>query len=493
MRVKLLPAGTLLELERGAWLHGALAPHGVEFPCGGAGICQGCRVRVVEGALEITAEMRSAFTSEELAAGWRLACRARVEGPLALEVAQWSAPTLAAGAAAGFEPGEGVGVAIDLGTTTLAAQSVDLATGRVLGTETALNPQAAHGADVMSRVGFALQGGAGRLAELIRAELGRMIAALPGGRDARRITLAGNTVMHHLFCGLDVKPLSHAPFETPNEDEQVFRAEVLGWRFAPAAEVRFLPCLGGFVGSDILAGIMATGMDRAAALSALIDLGTNGEIAVGGARGILCASTAAGPAFEAANIRMGMRAAEGAISHVTVLNDALHCVVIGEGAPRGVCGSGLVAAAAAGLELGEILPSGRLANGARELPLAAPVSLTQGDIRQLQLAKAAIAAGLRILQEKCGVSDGDLSALHLAGAFGNYVDLASARRIGLLETGATRIHPVGNASLHGAKLALLAPHSSARRIQRIRKIARHISLAADAGFMDAYTARMAFN
>ena len=152
----------------------------IEFPCGGAGNCRGCRVRVIEGALAITAEMEQVFTPAELAAGWRLACRARVEGPLTLEVAQWGTPVLGDDASFAFEPADGTGIAIDVGTTTLAVQLLDLANGGVLAVENGADPQTAHGADVMSRITFALDGGAATLTESIRKTLGEMISALPG-------------------------------------------------------------------------------------------------------------------------------------------------------------------------------------------------------------------------------------------------------------------------------------------------------------------------
>ena len=185
----------------------------------------------------------------------------------------------------------------------------------------------------------------------------------------------------------------------------------------------------------------------------MLDLGTNGEIVLGDRTRILCTSTAAGPAFEGARISMGMRAATGAISEVHVEGGELHCHVIGGGAPRGICGSGLVDAAAAGLQLGWLAPSGRLAQG-DSVTLAEPVSLTQKDIRELQLAKGAIAAGLRILLEQWGATESDLAQVYLAGAFGNYMNLSSAERIGLLHVPEERVVPAGNTALRGAKLAL---------------------------------------
>jgi uncharacterized 2Fe-2S/4Fe-4S cluster protein (DUF4445 family) len=187
-----------------------------------------------------------------------------------------------------------------------------------------------------------------------------MVAELAGARaeKIKEIVLVGNTVMHHLFAGLDIEPLSHAPFVPEDPGEQCFRPEQLCWTLPSSCRIRFLPCLGGFAGSDILAGIVAVDLASSDRLSALIDLGTNGEIVLGNRNRILCASTAAGPAFEAASIRMGIRAAGGAISHVFLRDAALECHVIGNAPPRGICGSGLVDAVAAGLDLGAILLSG---------------------------------------------------------------------------------------------------------------------------------------
>jgi len=484
--VDLAPLGARLEVERGASLESALAPYGVEFPCGGAGVCRGCRVRVIEGRIAITPEMQEVFSAAELAAGWRLACCSRVEGPLKLEIAQWETPILSDDSQFAFEPAEGLGIAIDLGTTTLVAQRLDLATGEVLAVETALNPQTEWGADVMSRVQYALAGGAAELTAAIRRTLAHMV------KPARLVLLAGNTVMHHLFCGIDVEPLAHAPFQPADHGKRVFTPAELGWDLPTDTSIRFLPCLGSFVGSDILAGILATGIAESAEIAALVDLGTNGEIAMGNCERILCASTAAGPAFEAGRIRKGMRAASGAISHVAARNGSLECRVIGDAPPRGICGSGLVDAAAAGLDLGRILPNGRFANGAREMALVPPVAITQADVRELQLAKGAIAAGLRILADRWGARVEDIRKIHLAGAFGNYVNIESARRIGLLEAEPSCIFPAGNTSLRGVKMALLAPSRRDAWIGGIHVRAEHVPLAADLKFQETFVDCLAF-
>jgi uncharacterized 2Fe-2S/4Fe-4S cluster protein (DUF4445 family) len=484
--IDLVPLGTRLEVEGGTSLDAALFPYGVEFPCGGDGTCGGCRVRVLDGEIAVTPEMRLALTPGQLSDGWRLACCGQVQGPLRLEVGQWTTPVLSDDTRFPFEAAEGCGIVVDVGTTTLVAQLVDLGSGEVVAVETVLNPQARHGADVMSRVQFATEGGAAKLTRLIRAEIGRMIAAFPRRGEAKIAMLAGNTAMHHLLSGIDVAPLAHAPFRPVDEGERRFPARELGWPMHEDAEAVFLPCLGGFVGSDILAGVIATGMADREELTALIDLGTNGEIVVGNRERLLCASTAAGPAFEGGRIRMGMRAALGAVAHVAVREGALECRVLGGGAARGICGSGLVDAAAAGLRMGLILPNGRLAGGAREFALTDGVALTQADIRELQLAKGAIAAGLRVLSERWGACGGDLKRVWLAGAFGNYVNVDSARRIGLLEVPASCVEAAGNTSLRGLKLGLLSATKREAWIAGARSKIEHVALGSKTGFEEMF-------
>ena len=451
---------------------------GVEFPCGGESACGGCRIRVIEGDVPITEMMRVALTEEELAQGWRLACCANAAGAVTVEVDQWSVHVLTDEAAVPIEPREGFGAAIDLGTTTLVAQLVDLETGEVLAVETALNAQARFGADVMSRIQYELKQ-PGEPRAVIRRQLGEMLRRLAGGRALEEILIAGNTAMHHLFCGLSVEPLAAVPFLSPSLGEARFEAAELGW---PGPAV-FLACLGGFVGSDLLAGIVATRIDRHRHPHGLFDIGTNGEIVVGSREGIRCASTAAGPAFEGGRIGMGMRAGDGAIDSVHVNDGGFVCHVLGGAAPRGICGSGLVDAAAAALELSLVMPNGRLAQGAKTLPLSGSVALAQSDIRELQLAKGAMAAGLKML-------GGEVRHLSLAGAFGNYIRQASARAIGLLPDDVV-VEPVGNAALRGSRMLLLAPQRRGARLKGILALCSHVELAAEAEFQDIYAESMA--
>lgn len=483
--IRLLPLGASFAAERGSPLRLALAAHGVDLPCGGVRACGGCGVRALQGIPTVTAWDREVFSPAELADGWRLACRMTAETELLLDVGDMAAPILVDEAPVEGARRRGLGVAVDVGSTTIAAQLIDCGSGAILGVRAGLNPQMAQGADVMSRVRFALE--RPDLTQSIRRCVGDMVADLAAGRDLAEVVLVGNTVMHHLFCGLDVAPLSHVPFASPNLGEQRFRPADLEWRLAAATRIRFLACLGGFVGSDILAGLTAVDLGRDRSLRALIDLGTNGEIALGNCEGVLVASTAAGAAFEAGCIHDGMRATSGAIAHVAVDGKGrLDCSVIGGGPPQGVCGSGLVDAVASGLALGRILPSGKIADGSRRFALAGRIALRQADIRELQLAKGAIAAGLRILLKHWGASLSDLRTLSLAGAFGNYLTVDSARRIGLLECAPEIVVAAGNAALRGAKQILAGKSPPAA------SVIRHVALAADPEFEDVFVASMGF-
>lgn len=497
-RIILQPSGKVIEVGKGTPLQDVLFAHGVEFPCGGKGRCKGCRVRVLDGDIPITPEMQRLLGDEELRSGWRLSCQAAVTDNLTLELAQWEVSILSDNRRFAFEPREGLGIAVDLGTTTLVAQLLDMQTANVLAVSSSLNAQARYGADIMSRVEYAVAGGGQKvLTQTVRSQIGDMIKELLNNSGCnpskvRRVILVGNTVMHHLFCGIDLEPLAHHPFTPADADLKKMSPEKLDWPILnDKTEVWFLPCLGGFVGSDILAGIMATGMSESDDLSLLVDLGTNGEIVLGNRQRMLCASTAAGPAFEGARISCGMRAATGAISAVTIRDGRLVCSVIGRGSPKGICGSGLVDAVAAGLEIGAIKPSGRLAQGMR-FPLEGDIALGQCDIRELQLAKGATAAGMRLLLKHWGATYDDVQRVFLAGAFGNYINRSSARRIGLLNFPMERILPSGNTALLGAKLALFNLDDSNADCRHLRSKIQHVSLNEDAEFQEVYGEEMLF-
>lgn len=490
-RVRLLPQDDIFAAPAGAALGDLLFAHGVEQPCGGRGRCRGCRVQVVAGALAPGDDDRASFSAVELAQGWRLGCRARVDADLTVALGRWSSPVLADDTPLVLEPRDGLGIAIDLGSTTLVAQLVDRSNGQVLGVRTALNPQARRGADIMTRIDHAMHGGAAELTALVRAELGRLVAELLAAHPGtpRLVTVAGNSVMHHLFAGHDLAPLAAPPYEPAQSGAATLDGGDLGWAGCAGCPVVALPCLGGFVGGDILAGLLATGMGQDPRPSALIDLGTNGEIAVSDGSRIVCASTAAGPAFEGAAISCGMRAATGAVSTVRVDGDGLAVTVLGGGAARGVCGSGLIDACAAARRLGWLAGTGRIKREDRLIPLAPGVALTQADVRQVQLAKGAVAAGFDLLLRRLGLRAQDLGRVWLAGAFGNAIDRASAHAVGLLPLPPERVTPAGNTALLGARLAL--SHDD-HAYAALRARCTHVALKQDEAFEDAYLEGMAF-
>lgn len=498
IHIELQPLGKTLQVHPETPLRHVLFTYGVEFPCGGKAHCRGCRIKVLHGEVPITPEQRLKLSDKELADGWRLACCVSVTSDLTIDLAQWEAPILSDDSSFAFTPAPGLGIAIDLGTTTIVAQLIDRRTGRVLNVRSALNTQAKHGSDIMTRIQFALlEENRKSLENMIREQIGLLIQKLFHNSSAsieelKSVVLVGNTVMHHLFSGVSVEPLARKPFESQNKGLQNFHSSALGWNIPGNVPIQFLPCLGGFVGSDILAGVMGTRMLESHTLQCLIDLGTNGEIALGNQERILCASTAAGPAFEGARISMGMRAATGAISEVHLEQNKLVCGVLGGGIPRGLCGSGLVDAVAAGLEMGAIQPRGRLTNKEEPFLLENPVKLVQADIRELQLTKGAIAAGVRILLDQWGARPEQVEKVYLAGAFGNYINRESARRIGLIPFSSNQIQSAGNTALLGAKMALFNVDVQKDHTTSMRQRIHHVNLNDDPRFENFYIEEMQF-
>ena len=459
-RVCIEPQSRWVEVNERETLRDALFREGVEFPCGGKGSCGGCRVRLLEGQVEPVEVEREYFSKEEIEEGWRFACRIQTRQDLRIHLEQWDAPILESHGDAELVSTDGFGVAIDLGTTTIVAQLLDLSTGRVLGVAKSLNPQAIHGSDLMHRIDYARNdAGFNELMQSVRQRIGMLIKQLIEANSIdtgvfARIVVVGNTAMHHLFCGLQVSSLVKAPFESDFTGLQKLTVDQLQWRDMGKPDVWSLPFIGGFVGGDILAGIVATKMHQKDQITLLVDIGTNGEIVLGNRERILCASTAAGPAFEGGGVKNGMYAATGAIDAVEIIQGQLSCHVIGGKSAKGICGSGLVDAVAACLNLGLIEPSGRIASKQKEIALTRRVTITQHDIRQLQLAKGAIAAGIQVLLDEYGIDNTAISLVSLAGAFGNYINVESAIRIGLLPLDASVIKPVGNTALQGAKMVL---------------------------------------
>ena len=488
--ITLLPLNQSFEVAKDSQLHDILFSYGVEFPCGGHARCRGCRIRIKEGHLPITDSQKNILDDKELNEGWRLACEGRVQDDLIIELDQWKSDVLSDDSDFQFSPMHGFGVAIDLGTTTLAAQLVNRETGEVLAVETAINPQAKYGGDIMTRIDAA-----SRLVKqnemqlLIRSKINDMIIDLFHSSNEnisrlKRIIIVGNAVMHNIFCGIDVEPMGYHPFEPVSNDLELYTPSELRWDLNEDVTIEFLPGVGSFIGSDILIGVWAKKIIESDGIKVLVDLGTNGEIMVGNKDKFLAASTAAGPAFEGAGISMGMRAATGAISTVMTRNGEIIPKVLGSEKARGICGSGLVDAISAYLDDGSIKADGRFLNG-ESIMVMDPVVITQKDIRELQLAKGAIATGIRLLLKEFNAEEKDVSEVYLSGAFGNYISKRSARRIGLLNFPQKKITTAGNTALLGAKMALFNK-SKINNFYEIREKTTHLDLSMHPDFTDIF-------
>ncbi|HKI88001.1 MAG TPA: ASKHA domain-containing protein [Draconibacterium sp.] len=497
VNINLQPINKKLTVNSGTPLIDVLHEYGVEFPCGGKGTCGRCKVQLLDGNLEKGLEQQQKLNKLGLGEDWRLACYCAVESDITLEVAQFENIILADNTTFEFQPRKGFGVAVDVGTTTLVVQLLNLKNGQIMDAVTDVNLQARFGADLISRIQSCLDGKQKELQTLIRQKIGAMIASILAKHPEHisAVILVGNTVMHHIFSGLNVQPLSFYPFESPDLGVKKFTATALGWELPETTAIRFYPSIGSFVGSDILAGIAATKMAERETFSVLIDLGTNGEIVIGNKEQILCASTAAGPAFEGAKISQGMRATTGAVSSVTASpnpseggeKDQLSCHVIGNVKAKGICDSGLIDAMAILLRQEKIGLFGEINSGEEKIELAPGVFLTQQDIREFQLAKAAIAAGLQILLNRLEITFNEIDQVFIAGGFGNFLNIQHVIETGLIETTEDKIVKLGNTALIGAKMFLFEEENF---IQQILTKTVHINLEGDPAFQDIYIEKM---
>ncbi len=487
----LQPIGKTLEVNSDTPLIDVLHEYGIEFPCGGKGTCGKCKTKVLDGRIEADENHRKKLDHLMLDDEWRLACLSRCTSNLTIEIDQLGQIILADESEFAFHPQEGYGLVADLGTTTIVAQLIDLSTAKVLAVETALNPQAKFGADLISRIQACLDGHLDEMTRLIRKIIGGMCSKMLGEQQllARKMVLVGNTAMQLIFSGCDVSSLAFYPFDTDNLGLKIFHPEELGWDFPVVEQIQFFPSIGSFVGSDILAGIAATGLHEKGQYSALIDLGTNGEIVLGNKDRIVCASTAAGPAFEGANISMGMRAINGAISSLKLEKNEFEATVIGNIRAKGICGSGLIDAIALLRKKKLIGEFGEINSGETSVSIAGDVSLNQKDINEFQLAKAAIAAGFTILAKNLGIMVSDISEIYIAGGFGNYINIENTIATGMINSASDTIHKMGNTALIGAKVFLFAGTEKADEI--LSKVS-HVNLEGDSEFQDIFINNMMF-
>ena len=494
--VKLLPGNRVLQADEGALLSDVLRESGMNFPCGGKGICGNCLVELLDGDIYMDERHSELLLKKQRLSGqWRLACFSRVTSDLVLRIPWHEDVILADQNSVQLYRESGNSIAVDVGSTTVVAQLIDRRSGKVLSSVAESNCQSRKGADVISRIAYAIEREehAEELMILIRQQIGKMIDTLlhDGGReDLCQITLVGNSVMHHLFAGLDVKPFAAYPFQSETQGLQSFSAKSLGWNVPPTCQILFLPNLSHFVGSDLLAGIYHLQIHKQNKWQALLDLGTNGEIVIGNREKIFCTSTAAGPAFEGVNIIQGMRAVKGAVYKVNAENG--HVSVIGDIPADGICGSGLVDAVHYFLRQEYIDCSGALCEeGQAELRLTDKVAIYDRDIREFQLAKAAIATGFQLLLNKAGLQLSDLDHIYIAGGLGTYLDVEKAMEIGLLKaTSKSQVKQEGNTALKGCRE--LTYSQALHEIPEILALVTHHALESDSCFQDVYCDNLFF-
>lgn len=472
----------------------------VDAPCGGHGTCGKCKV-LASGALsKMTDAERKKLTSEEALIGVRLACLTVVEGDCEVKdlPTAGGAKILSGGTAVSFTPSptfRRFGVAIDVGTTTLAARLYEKS-GTCLADTACFNPQISFGGDVISRIEASLGGKQQALASCIRVALSELIDRLAATaaldtREIDRVVITGNTAMLHLLTKTSVKPLSHAPFAAKRLFGEVLPATALGTvALAEGATVYLPPCISAFVGADTTCALLASGMLENDETALLADIGTNGELALLKDGKLTVCSTAAGPAFEGVGISMGMRGVAGAINAATVVNGHIHATTVGGAPPIGICGSGLVDAVACLLMTEELDENGYLED--EEAVIAAPVTVTQQDIRALQLAKSAICAGLTTMLDTASCKVQEVATCYVAGCFGSYLNMSNAERIGLFPKGlAAKTKIIGNAAIEGAAMLLL-DSTITKKAEKIAREARLLELAANPVFANHYMMSMLF-
>ena len=453
----------------------------VDQPCGGRGSCGKCAV-TIKGCV-------SAPNEAEKSAGTRLSCQAVMvgDGEVRLPDTQKNDIQLSGKESWQASSGEGYGAAVDIGTTTLALKLYDLSQGKCLASVAAMNPQRGIAADVMGRIGAALAG----QGELLRQQIHNAIQDLLtkachqaglAQEAVGKLVVTGNTTMLYLLTGRSPEPLSHAPFLA----DCLFDMDATLWD----CPVYLPPCMNAFVGADITCAVLASGITRQPDTALLCDIGTNGELALWKEGHLFVTSTAAGPAFEGAGISCGCGSIPGAIDRVWLENGIVKAHTLQEQPAVGVCGSGLIDAIAAFLQRSDIDETGACEEDS--LPLQDGIALLPRDVRAVQLAKAAIAAGIQTLLDSAGVSMGEVSRLYIAGGFGSHLNVDSAAAIGLIPPElASRVEIIGNAALSGAA-AMLLDGQYRQTGRQVAALSSHVNLGGNPKFNENYIEHMLF-
>ena len=501
-------------LEGPVLLSSALAQAGypMDLPCAGRGRCGKCKV-YAQGCLSpLSAEEEKLLTEDEIRNHCRLACQTMLTGDAAVTLIQRSEmaeiQTEAVSRNYQRDQADGYSVAVDIGTTTVAAVAVDLSSGRELASACAQNPQEKYGADVISRMERSLAGDRQALADCIQNCVNSLLEELSeksgvSGTDFQRIVITGNTTMLFLLTNQDVDCLSHAPFEATD----LFGREApeLSFPAAPGASCYLTRCNSAFVGGDITTAVLASGIAEDNRTSLLIDVGTNGEIVLAHQGKLSCSSTAAGPALEGAGIYMGMPAMGGAISRVFLQDGKIETETVGNLPDTGICGSGVIDAMAVLLKTGAVEETGLLleedhdfmdriceAGTALAFRIGEKTLFTQKDIRAVQLAKAAICAGIRTLLHEAGLKPSDVERFVIAGGFGSHIQVDNAAAIGLFPPElAGKAEVLGNAALEGAAM-LLQNRSFYESSYELAAQMETVDLSSNPYFSDQYMDSMIF-
>ncbi len=498
-----------LQAEKGDNLLTLLNKNGIytDMPCGGKGRCGKCEVRILGG--------RTGFPPGE--GGIQLACRTEINEHMELMLLNessndiWAAASPSESGSHFLSPEAETGIAVDLGTTTLAFSLLDLKNKKVIATLTSANSQRVFGSDVITRIEAAISGRSADLKNLVTEDILRGITTLLNENGAKQkslkcISISGNTTMIHLLMGYDVRGLSAYPFTPASllyEElpfKELFPEESTCPEDLMNVPVSVIPPVSGFIGGDIVSGLYSLGFNESDRFSVLLDLGTNAEMAIGNREGITLASAAAGPAFEGGNIRWGSASIPGAISGVKIGKDGVRIKTIGDVLPAlGICGTGVIETVSELLSAGLIDESGLLSSEYFDwgFPLTKTedgrtILFTEEDIRELQLAKSAIRSGLEVLIKESGVKYEDIDTLFLSGGFGYYLDPGKAAAIGLIpEELVPKCAAAGNTSLSGAE-KFLTNGRDPRDLSRITGICREIILAEDPRFNELYLKHMGF-
>ncbi len=528
-KITFLPSGITFDAKPGMTVLEAAVEAGlyIDAPCGGNGICEHCKVGLVTPEGEKT--VLACQTDVEEGMTVRLA---EAEEHRILETGYESEFTVNSalsrdGSGAVFFGKTLLGsldkqkrlcaMAFDIGTTTVVGYLLDVETGDTLSTVSMLNPQSKFGADVIARANYAIQNGGEILANTIRQALSSLIIEASGEAGINReqiylVTVVGNTCMHHLLLGIPTNTLVLAPYKPVTVDALQLNAGEYGVHANESAVLLVLPNISGFVGADTVGGILSSNIDREEPMTLLVDIGTNGEMVLGNKHRLCSCSTAAGPAFEGALISVGMRGAKGAIDHADFSDGKVNVSVIGGVEAVGVCGSGLIDIIAQLVVNGIVDESGRIVSkdelsdekarklaenvgekdGTKVFWLTKNVCITQKDVREVQLAKAAIASGIELLMRRLGVTTKDVERVMLAGAFGNYMSPKSACAIGLIPKELeSKIIPIGNAAGQGSKMAALSKSEYLRSIDIGRKT-EYMELAGMPEFNDVFMENIEF-